>query len=299
MMYHFFRLAAKIVPRLPRWFLRILPVLIGPLAWLVARGARRQSTINVRHILGLEAPPTLAERRKVQRIVRGVFRHSIINYLNAFSMPFLTQEEVVQSLSTVHEEYITEALALGKGAILFSAHFGPFEYLASWFTARGYEVVIPVEKLKDERMLRLMVDLRSSSGVNFLPLGGSVPMRTIIQTLRKNQIIIIAADRAIEGTSVIRNFFNAPARLPIGPVNLSLRTGAPLVGAFAWRTSETHIDGEFTHLTLALSEEERKQPDVIEAALIKQMEGFISAHPEQWAVFEPVWVKPDEEHLSV
>jgi len=124
-------------------------------------------------------------------------------------------------------------------------------------------------------------------------------VRAIIQALRKNQIVLIAADRAVEGESVIRDFFNAPARLPIGPVSLSMRTGAPLIGAFAWRTSGRRTEGEFTHLTLALSEEERKQPDVVEAALIKQMERFISAHPEQWAVFEPVWVKPDEEHLSV
>jgi KDO2-lipid IV(A) lauroyltransferase len=166
--------------------------------------------------------------------------------------------------------------------------------MTQWFSAKGYQVVIPVERLKDERMLRLIVRLRSSSGVTFVPLGGSSPMRVIIQALRKNQIVLITADRAVEGESVVRDFFGEPARLPIGPVNLSIRTGAPLVGALGWRVSRKQIRGEFSRLTLALSEEERQQADVVEAALIKQLERAISAHPEQWVVFAPVWTESEQ-----
>jgi lauroyl/myristoyl acyltransferase len=44
---------------------------------------------------------------------------------------------------------------------------------------------------------------------------------------------------------------------------------------------------------LGLSAEERQNADVVEAALITQMEQFISAHPEQWVVFSPVWVESE------
>lgn len=293
-MYYFFRWATRIVPRLPRWLLRALPALIGSLAWLVAVPARKQATINALHVLGPEGQRTRAGRRRLRHVVRGMFRNSVSNYLEAFLLPGLKPQEVLHRLSITHEECLEEALALGKGAILFSAHFGPFEYLAQWFAVNGYQVVIPVEKLKDERMLRLMVDLRNSSGVNFIPLGGSAPMRTIIQALRKNQIVLITADRAVEGESVVKDFFGAPARLPIGPVNLSIRTGAPLVGAFGWYSSSVRISGEFTRLTLGLAEEERKQPEVVEAALIKHLERFISAHPEQWVVFSKIWIDQED-----
>ena len=292
-MYYFFRWATWVVPRLPRWFVRLLPDVIGPLAWLVAVPARRQATRNMQHVLGPDIRATAAGRRKLRRVVRGLFRSGVSNYLDAFLLPALAQNDVMQYISIEHEEYLKEALALGKGAILCSAHFGPFEYMGQWFASNGYQVVIPVEKLKDERILRLTVELRNSSGITFVPLGGSAPMRTIIQTLRKNQIVLITADRAVEGESVVQDFFGAPARLPIGPVNLSLRTGAPLVGAFGWRSSRRGIRASFSHLTLGLPEEERKQPDKVEAALIKQMEQVISAHPEQWVVFAPVWVEPE------
>src|SRR5579883_1977906 len=129
-MYHLFRWAAKIVPHFPLWLLRVLSDVIGPLAWLVAAPARKRATINALHVLGPEVQRTAAGRRKLRRVVRGMFCSSVSNYLDAFKLPSMETRNILRGLSVVHEEYLTEALALGKGVILFSAHFGPFEYLA-------------------------------------------------------------------------------------------------------------------------------------------------------------------------
>ena len=294
-MYYFFLWATKIVPRLPRWLLRVLPAIIGPLAWLLIAPVRKRATSNALHVLGNEVRHTAAGRRKLRRVVRGMFRNSVSNYLEAFLVPTLKREEILQRVDAEQLEHLEEALALGKGVILFSAHFGPFEYVVQWFSANGYQVLVPVENLKDERLLRLMVELRSSGGIQIVPLGGSTPMRAMIQALRKNQIVLILADRAVVGESVVKDFFSSPARLPIGPVNLSIRTGAPLVGAMGWRTPGGRINGKFIRLTLALSEEERKQADVVECALIKELEREIGAHPEQWVVLSRVWLDQEEQ----
>ncbi len=288
-MYYLFLWASRLVPRLPRWLLRALPDLVGPLAWLVAIGPRKHATNNARHVLGAEVQRTAAGRRRLRRVVRGMFRSSVRNYLDAFLMPSIKAQDVLDRLSITHEDYVQEALALGKGAIICSAHFGPIEYMAPWFTAHGYQVVIPVEGLKDERLLRLMLKLRNSSGITYVPLGGSAPLRAIFQALRKNQIVIITADRAVVGESVVRTFFGAPARLPIGLVDLSIRTGAPLVGGLGWHSSKTRLSAEFMQLTLALPEEDRTRPEVLHAALITELERIIGAHPEQWVVLSQIW----------
>ena len=115
-------------------------------------------------------------------------------------------------------------------------------------------------------------------------------MRTIIKALRNNQIVLITADRAVEGESVEKLFFGEPARLPIGPVALSQRTGAALVGACGWYTSRTRIEGKFVPLTLELSEVEQKNTDTVMCALIDRLEQYIKPHPEQWVVFSPIWI---------
>ncbi|HEY0755307.1 MAG TPA: lysophospholipid acyltransferase family protein [Ktedonobacteraceae bacterium] len=292
-MYFFFRCAAWLVPHLPRWFSNVLPDIIGPLAWLLATRARRQARRNALHVLGTETQSTATGRRKLRRVTRGMFRQNVSNYLDALLMPFIKQQDILDQVIIANAICLEEALALGKGVILFTPHFGPFERTSPWFSTHGYHVTIPVERLKDERMLNLMLKLRNSGGATYVPLGGSTPLRTIIQALRQNQMVLFTTDRAVEGESVVVDFFGAPARLPIGPVHLSLRTGAPLVSAFGWYTARNKIGGSFSHLTLALSEEERQRPEAVEAALIKSMEQVISKHPEQWMVFAPIWLEPE------
>lgn len=289
-MYNAFRFASIVIPRLPRWFVVALANAMGLAAWLVASKARKQATANTIHVLGPQVQATRAGRRRLRKTVRGVFKNSVRNYLEAFYVPYTRPEWLLSRTDIEGLEHFEAALAQGKGVILFSAHLGPFESLAGWLAIKGYQTIIPVERLKDQRMLDLILKLRNSQGVHFIPLGGSGPLRSIIQALRNNQVVLITADRAVEGESVVKPFFGEPARLPIGPVSLSQRTGAALLGAFGWRTSSKRIAGKFIPLSLELTEEEQANTDKLMCGMIEKMEQAIKAHPEQWVVFEPVWL---------
>ncbi len=289
-MYNAFRFASVVIPRLPRWFVLSLANAIGLAAWLVASKARKRATANTIHVLGPQVQATCAGRRRLGKTVRGMFKNSVRNYLEAFYLPYTRPEWLLGHVDIRGLEHLEAALAQGKGVILFSAHLGPFEYLVQWLAFKGYQSTIPVERLKDQRMLDLMLKLRSSQGVHFIPLGGSGPLRSIIQALRNNQIVLITADRAVEGESVVKPFFGEPARLPLGPVLLSQRTGAALLGAFGWRASSKRIAGVFIPLSFELTEEEQADSGKLMCGVIERMEQFIKAHPEQWVVFEPVWV---------
>jgi lauroyl/myristoyl acyltransferase len=157
-------------------------------------------------------------------------------------------------------------------------------------------VTTPVEHLKDQRILDLILDLRRSHGIHFLPLGASSTIRTIVQKLRGNKVVLITADRAIEGQSIEALFFGRPARLPIGPVTLAQRTGAALVAAFCWRMPDGVISGQCVPLSLELTEEQRVNTDCMMRAMIEKMEHFIREHPEQWLAFTPIWMEDIKSH---
>jgi len=291
-MYRLYRLASMVIPRLPVSVVRALSLLIGLAAWLFARRARRQATINIRHVLAGQALATRAGRKKLRRTVRKMFLYSARNYLEALRLPYLKPEDVEKRITQKEGlEHLDAALAQGKGAIIITAHFGPFEYVAQWFVVNNYALTIPVERLKDERMLELTVKLRSGQGVQFVPLGGSGAVRAMISTLRKNQLVIIPVDRAIQGESVEIDFFGAPARLSLGPVSLALRTGAMLLGAFGWYLPDNKMGGCVVPVSLALSEDERKDPEKLMEKVVEKLEEIISTRPEQWVMFAPVWTK--------
>ncbi len=289
-MYQLFRFASRVIPRLPRRFIMSLTGVIGYFAWLAASRARKQATANMLHVLGEDVAATPAGRRKLRKTVRGMFQNNARNYLEMFYLPRMAAGELTHALRGVEGiDYLDEALALGKGVILVSAHIGPVNYLAQWFSAQGYVTTIPVEHLKDERMLALQLELRSGHGVNFTPLGGSAPVRALIQALRKNELVLITGDRAVVGDRVERMFFGAKAQLPSGPVTLAQRTGAVILCAFGWRESDHKIGGQFFPISLALPEEQRADSEALHSNIIKAIESAISAHPEQWVVFDPVW----------
>lgn len=292
-MYKLFRIVAMVGRRLPQWAIEPIGSLGGILFWLVAKSARKQATTNMVHVLGKETVQTRQGRRRLRRTVRGMFQNSVRNYLQAFALPTTTAKTIMDTLQVEGEGHLKEALAQGKGVILFSAHFGPFDYLSQWIAIKGYDLTIPVEHLNDQRMLDLMLALRRSHGVRYLPLGGSAPMRAIFQALRDNKIVLITADRAVQGERVEMPFFGAPAELPSGPAALAIRTGATVVGAFGWRTYHANgkhpIEGNFIPLSLALPEEQRTDMISVMRSIVDRMEQQISAHPEQWVVFSPIW----------
>jgi len=87
-MYNIFRIAAVVVPRLPRWLVPALANAFGFAAWLIARKARKQVTANMIHVLGPAVLSTRAGRGRLRRTVRGVFQNSARNYLEMFSLPY-------------------------------------------------------------------------------------------------------------------------------------------------------------------------------------------------------------------
>ncbi len=143
-----------------------------------------------------------------------------------------------------------------------------------------------------------MLDLRRSQGINFIPLGGSAPLRALFSALRHNQIVLLAVDRAVEGQSVEKPFFGANAHLPLGPVQLAQRTEAILVGAFGWYGAGRRIEAQFVPLSLELPEEQRTNGEQLMNGMVEKLEQFIAAHPEQWVVFSPIWTNQDSKRAQ-
>jgi KDO2-lipid IV(A) lauroyltransferase len=219
-----------------------------------------------------------------------MFVNNARNYLELFALRSLSPEQLLRTIHVEGVEHLEAGLKQGKGVIIFAVHSGPFDYIVQYMGISGYDVTIPVERLKDQRMLDLILRLRGSHGMDYLPLGGSSPMRTMMQKLRDNKIVLIVADRAIEGQSIEVDFFGAPARLPNGPVRLAQRTGAVLVGAHCWRTPDGLARGEWVSLSLELPKEQRTDAERLMRAMIEKMEQFICQYPEQWIAFAPIWI---------
>ncbi len=290
MKYWLFRIGLLIIPRLPQRLAQRITLAVGWLAWATSPGPRRQVTNNLRHVPRLAANPA-----ELRRAVRGVFGNSLLNYIDFFRLNHITSEELASYWKVTGLERLDAALAQGKGCILISGHLGNFDYAIRHFANLGYALTVTQEHLKPERLHQLVAQVRSRPGVTWALVDSPTGLRQLFGALRRNEIVIMPADRDIQGHGEVVPLFGAPARLPVGGAQLAQRTGAALLGVFPHRNGLAHGHGDIVDLPTLTPEEEAAEPDPLRRNLrriAKLLEQQIERSPEQWVIFAPVWDAP-------
>lgn len=298
-----FRLAATIVPFIPLWLVYPSARLIGRLIWAFGGELRRRVERNLRHVPSLASDPVA-----LHHAARGVFENMVLNYVDFLRGPHLTDKQVLAGWTTEGEEIINEAMRQGRGLIVVSAHFGNFEYGASRLGALGYLMTTPAERMQPEELFTWFCKTRAHHNMRLFPADSRETLREMMNALKRNEMVLIAADRFIVGSSIQTPFFGEPARLPTSAVALALKTGAPIVASFSWRLDRRRSHGVVIPLNVQPEQtgtegggnaaaRARTEEDTAHAVhlYVEQLERLISAHPEQWvSTLATVWETDDQ-----
>jgi KDO2-lipid IV(A) lauroyltransferase len=256
---------------------------VGALLHATSPQLRHILTCNFSHVLGPDA-----SEEQVQSLVRRACANFVKGHYDLFRLSRLSTEEILAMTRFEGREHMDQALARGKGVILFSAHFGNVDILLQMPLACGVPFSTPIEHIQPERLFQYTLRLRTSHGVQMFPTGG--PMMGLYRALRRGEMIGLAADRGIDVSTRKVEFFGAPASLPEGPVRLALRTGAALVPGFGLRLSDNSFVARIEP-ALELTNSGDREADVAAGMemVVDVLERTISQHPEQWLMAKPVW----------
>ncbi|MCL4367620.1 MAG: hypothetical protein M1337_00320 [Actinobacteria bacterium] len=282
--YYFFKVAILVAVWLPSWLGFRVADGAGTLAFLLNARARRQTDANLRRVLGPGAKPL---RRRL--VALRAFRVAARNYYDLFRLRSIKQPGQQVRMRVVGWENLVDALAKGRGAIVAAPHMGPFEMMTRVAVDRSVRVTIPIERLKPEKLFQLLLQQRSTDGINVVPADNGA-LRAMYQALRRNEIVIIAADRDVMGNGVCVRFFGEPTTVPGAPAVISLRTGAPILVGHTLRQPGNEYYVELCPpLATPVATDIRQGAQALTEAVTAEIEGFIRDNPDQWIVFEPVW----------
>ncbi len=246
---------------------------------------------NQRHVLGPGATP-----REIKRNVYRVFFNSGKAYYELFHNVGRGRTEAKRFQPPVRmteegQAYIEAALRSGRGISFFAPHLSNFDMAG---VALSQAVPIPIQALSyadPPPGYELFNDLRRKAGIFLTPIS-TRSLREAIRRLREGGAIITGVDRPLGDGDEPVEFFGETAYLPTGYIRLPLRTHSLII-----TLASVFEDGEYRILvnppwepirTGNREEEER----VNVARVLREMEGFIRLHPDQWLMFEPVW-RPD------
>ncbi len=167
-------------------------------------------------------------------LARGVQEHFQQNLLDCL-LQLGDAEYARQSISIIGMQNLRSALEKGKGVIALGAHIGNFVLVG----AR-----IGLEGLAFHTLFRIPRDRAVESAIKeYLPryhqlvipsLTKRIAVRTILDTLRRNEIVHILGDNLKNGT-IDALLFGQRVFCSRGPVSLALRSGAALVPMYLIR----------------------------------------------------------------
>ncbi len=225
----------------------------------------------------------------VSNMAREVFRNFGKYLIEFFRMARNIDKAYIEKNIKVNGiEFIDQALEKKKGGILLTAHMGNWELGGAVINMLGYPIIAIALPHKERPVNDLFNEQRQARGMTIIPTNTAI--RRCIETLKKNGLVALLADRDFGANGEVLDFLGKKAMIPRGPAVFSVKTGAPIIPAFLIRGKDDAFtmslkapiwpghDGSETDRVLKLM----KTYTVI-------IEEQIRKNPTQWLMFRRFW----------
>lgn len=276
------RLGTRVVPCIPlSWAYRIAD-LAGTLAYAFIPAARRGILSN----LAVALPDVEEVRRR--NFAKQALRHDARNWIDTLRIDRVDVDDLSRSVDIDGWEHLEDAVALGRGVIVVTFHLGNIDLVGQLIAARGFNITVPVERMRPRQLFEFLCRQRSSRGIDIVPLERAP--RAMLATLRRGELVGIATDRLISGKGEWIEFFGRPTEFPRGPASLARHTGAPVLIGVGLRSTGNRFRGIISD-TVMLSrtgDHARDEHELIQS-LAGLIEPLIRENPGQWLAFSPIW----------
>lgn len=197
----------------------------GAFASVVLQGRSRLAMRNL-----AKSFPEKSEQ-ELREIVRKCWKH-----FGRISLDFLrfrnaTREQLLEHCIVSGWENVDRAIAMRRGALLLSAHFGNWELGGAFLASSGLKITTVVRKLDNELLDRDLYAARSGSGMETVDRRKAA--RSLLKTLEQKGLVVLLIDQAVQPQEgILVRFLGRPAWTTPAPARLALRFNAPIVFIF-------------------------------------------------------------------
>lgn len=290
-----FRVAPHTLGRLPLPVLYSAVSLLANLFYLLSPKARRNVWDNLRHVM-----PAGTSKGQMRAAARRIFRNVSLYYADLIRLPLMDVDDFVRNRLIFHgfQENLLPAIEAGNGVVIISGHYGNPELALQALIPLDVRIFALTEPVKPLSLSRLIDDIRSSTGHTFAAVSvGSV--KSVMQRLRRGEVVALMSDRDIEGPKAVLPFCGTETLMPTGPIEVALRTGAAVVPAFNFRKGRYEIVASLEK-PLDLQRSGDFDADVRAGTLrfLERLEQHLRDDPTQWLVLEAIWEPLDEPALE-
>ena len=273
---------ALVVRLLPLPTVRAAGAALGRFVYAIDGFHRRIAMTN----LAMALPSKSVEERRA--VVRGVFSHFGSVLFELIKVGTLTNGEILDRIESEGEERIRQAHARGRGVLLFTGHFGYWEVGAIALALRVQPMAVMARPLDNPYLHDRLERIRRRSGNSVIYRQGAI--RKVLQELAANRAVAILIDQHLHTPDAVHvDFFSRPAATTNALAALAMRTGAPVIPAFALPLPDGRYRLVYEH---AVEPPASDSPDAVREFTQRctdVLEMYIRRHPELWLWMHRRW----------
>lgn len=235
--------------------------------------------------------------------MRCYFRY----WCDAFRIPDWSEERILSTLRVERENLFFDQYADGRGVVVALSHMGNWDHAGAWAALSVGPLTSVAERLKPERLFQKFLEYRQKMGMRVYPLGTPNLTDVLASELREGgRIVALVADRDLGAHGIDVEFFGEATRMPAGPANLALRTGAPLVpatlfyqGRDSWVTFYESIpppEGAPTGDGCTVEPGYDEAVGTMTQQIADAIQVGVTNHPTDWHMLQPLWLRDLDPH---
>ena len=277
-------------------FVRALPTgvaygfgrLLGTLIAVSGLGRKALVRSNMTRVFGSEGGNDKTPE-EIDALVRSFYKSFGMNIIDFARLGKASKAYIKETVEFEGLENLKRAKAEGRGVVLLTAHFGSWETLNAALAIEGYAMGVIARPIDNPYIDRYIERMRSRFGNEVIEKKNSV--RSMLTILKSGGILGILLDqRASYKESVEVDFFGILARTNKGLASIIAKTDSIIVPIYIHRVANER------HRVVCMAEVEMQASSDRDADVAENtrrfnsaIEGFISAHPEEWFWFHSRW----------
>ena len=225
-----------------------------------------------------------AERRAIAREMFAHFGSVLLELLKAGQ---LSHAELMRLSEFEGRDRVLAAYERGRGVLLFTGHFGYWEMQGIAQSLVMPPMSVLARPLDNPGLNAWLERIRSSTGNTVLYRQGAI--RKVMRELAANRCVAMLIDQHLHTDVVYVDYFGRPAATTSALAALALRTGAPVIPAFAlplpggrYRFIYEHpVEPPASDAPDAITQFTQRCTDVLEM--------YVRRHPELWLWMHRRW----------
>lgn len=246
-------------------------------------------------------PQRRASRRYLRRVRGGkvgwwhVFLHILCFARTILDRAFLLADKHQPFDIRVHNGQLIDAqLASGRGCLLLGAHLGSFEALrVLGVSHRHFPLKVLMNVDHNPAITRFFNALNPEIADTVIALHGPGTLLAVKERLDAGYLVATLGDRVVRDDKATPCcFLGGEARFPVGPIQLAMMTGAPVILAFALYAGGNRYDVHFERLTDGIPAADRRRADIVHAwtqRYADRLAHYTRLSPYNWFNFFDFW----------